>query len=229
MKIFIDSANIAEIKKWMERGIADGVTTNPSIMLKDGIPDIKKGAVEIAKLINPKPLSVEVTSNDVKEMVEQGTEFAAWAPNIVIKIPVINEQGESCLEVIKKLSDKKIRINATCLLSISQLVLVTKAGAAYASIFAGRVSDEGGDASYIIRESKKWLDTWKYSTEIIVGSVRTTYNVQEAIVSGAHIITIPPSIISKMLDHKYTRDTVKQFIGDAQKSLSMMKTKSAGK
>ena len=118
MKIFVDSANVKEIEKWVSYGVADGVTTNPSIMLKDGITDIKKGALDIAKLISPRPLSVEVTTNDTKEMVKQGREFAGWAKNIVIKIPVINQSGEPCLGVIKELTGSGIKVNATALLSV---------------------------------------------------------------------------------------------------------------
>jgi len=225
MKIFIDSAKINEIEKWINAGIADGVTTNPSIMYRDNIQDIKKGTIEIAKLINPRPLSVEVTTNDIKEMIEQAKEFSAWAQNIVIKIPVINQFGVPCLEVIKKLNDKNIKVNATALLSIGQVVLCAKAGATYVSIFAGRIGDEGGNAKYVISESRKWLDLWNYKSEIIVGSMRTIIDIQEAIVSGAHILTIPPALIEKMCDHKYTRETVKQFIDDANKTLEKMKKK----
>jgi transaldolase len=223
MKIFIDSANLKEIDKWLNYGIADGVTTNPSIMFKDGVADIKKRSIEIAKLINPRPLSVEVTTNDLNEMVKQAKTFAGWASNIAIKIPVVNEEGQPCLGVIKELSKAKIRVNATALLSLSQVTLVTKAGATYASIFAGRVGDEGGDASKVIQCARTWLDDWKYKTEIIVGSIRSVGDVQSAIIAGAHIITIPPQFIGKMCDHKYSRETVRQFIEDAKKTLEKIK------
>lgn len=223
MKIFIDSANLNEITKWTDYGIADGVTTNPSIMFKDCITDIKKGAIEIAKLINPRPLSVEVTTNDLKEMLDQAKDFAGWAPNIVVKIPVINQSGEPCVGVISRLSKANIKINATALLSLSQVVMVTKAGAAYASIFAGRVEDEGGDPQKVIREARAWLDDWKYKTEIIVGSIRSVGDIQRATVAGTHIITIPPQFLNKMCDHKYTRETVRQFVEDAQKTFAKAK------
>jgi len=223
MKIFVDSAKCTEIKKWVDAGIADGVTTNPSIMFKDCIVDIEKGAKDIARLINPLPLSVEVTTNDRKEMIEQAEEFNSWAPNIVIKIPVINQYGEPCMEVISKLSKKNIKTNITAILSLSQLVLATKAGGTYVSIFAGRIGDEGGNAAEVIRQSREWLDNWGYKSEIIVGSIRSVYDVQTAIVSGAHVVTIPPAFLDKMCDHKYTRDTVKMFVDDAQKTLAQLK------
>ncbi len=223
MEIFIDSANVKEIEKWMKMGIADGVTTNPSIMYKDGVHDMEKGAKKIAALIKPRPLSVEVTTNDLDEMLAQAKKFAAWAPNIVIKIPQINQDGVPCYGVISELEKAGIRVNATVALSFGQVVLAAKAGATYISIFIGRVADEGGDAPGLIARSTKWLTDWKYKSKIIVGSIRAVIDIQEAALAGAHVITVPPDFLAKMADHKYTRETVKQFINDAQRSLQMMK------
>lgn len=217
MQIFIDSANLDEIKKWLDCGIADGVTTNPSIMYKDGVTDIKKRAVEIAKLIAPRPLSVEVTTNDLNEMMKQAKIFAGWADNIVIKIPIINQDGVPCLSVIKQLSDAKIKVNATAILSLGQLALAAKAGATYVSIFYGRVYDEGGDPQSVISLARAWLDDHNYASKVLAGSIRTIADIQGAMISGSHVITIPPALITKMCDHKYSRDTVKQFIDDSKK------------
>jgi len=225
MQIFVDSANVSEIRKWLEYGIVDGVTTNPSIMLKDGAYDIEKRAKEIASLLGDRPVSVEVTSNDLKEMVVQGREFAKWAPNIVVKIPVVNQYGEPCLGVVNTLIEERIKVNATVAMSFSQVALASKAGATYASIFAGRVADEGHDAPKLIKMAREWLDLWGYRTKIIVGSIREVINIQDAAIAGAHIITIPPEFLYKMIDHKYTRETVRQFINDAVKSLEQMKGK----
>jgi len=218
MKIFIDSSKINEIDKWLKAGICDGVTTNPSIMCKEGVCDIEKGAKEIAKLIAPRPLSVEVTTNVPKEMLNQAKKFSQWADNIVIKIPIINQDGENCLGVINELSKNKIRVNATVILSLGQLVLAAKSGASYVSIFSGRLGDEGGDAPLLIKRARQWIDLWNYPSEIIVGSIRTIIDIQEAIIAGAHVITIPPLLIDKMCDHKYTRETVRQFIEDSKKT-----------
>src|SRR5689334_24192550 len=117
----------------MRQGIVDGVTTNPSIMFKDGVYDIEGGAREICALLADKPLSVEVTTNDQAEMLRQGRQFASWAPNIAVKIPIVNEQGESCLEVISVLNNEGIRVNTTAILSFNQAVLAAKAGATYVS------------------------------------------------------------------------------------------------
>lgn len=222
MQIFIDSADCNEIKKWLDCGIADGVTTNPSIMLKDGVYDLEAGARRIAALINPRPLSVEVTTNDLSGMVAQAREFASWAPNIMVKVPVLNQDGIPCLEVIRMLEGDGIRVNATALLSFNQVVLAAKAGATYASIFAGRVADEGHDASGLIRKTVNWLARWGYKTRIIVGSIRGVIDVQEAAAAGAHVVTIPPTMLHKMADHKYTRETVRGFVSDAARALEIL-------
>lgn len=223
MEIFIDSANVKEIEKWVRMGIADGVTTNPSIMYKDGVHDVEKGAKKIARLIKPRPLSVEVTTNDLDKMLAQAKKFAAWAPNIVIKIPQTNQDGVPCYGVINELEKAGIKVNATVALSFGQVVLAAKAGATYISIFTGRVADEGGNAPELIAKAADWLECWGYESKIIVGSIRSVIDIQEAAVAGAHVITIPPEFLTKMADHKYTRETVRQFVNDAQRSLQMMK------
>lgn len=220
MKIFLDSANFREIEKWLCQGIVDGVTTNPSIMFKDGVYDLEGGARRLCALLGDKPVSVEVTTNDHEEMIRQGRSFAALAPNVAVKIPVVNEHGESCLGVISTLSREGIRVNTTAILSFNQAILAAKAGAAYVSIFAGRVADEGNDPAIVISNVRRWLDDWEYPTEIIVGSIRTVLDIQNAALAGAHIITIPPQFLSKMVDHKYTRDTVRQFNRDAEKAFA---------
>jgi len=146
MEIFIDSASITEIEKWLKMGVIDGVTTNPSIMFKDRVYDAEAGAKEIAALVDPRPVSVEVTTNDLDEMMSQAQTFASWAPNIVIKIPQITQDGIPCYGVIRQLENEGIKVNATVALSLGQVMLAAKAGATYISIFAGRVSDEGGNA-----------------------------------------------------------------------------------
>ncbi len=222
MEIFIDSASTTEINKWLEMGVIDGVTTNPSIMFKDCVYDADAGAKEIAALVNPRPLSVEVTTNDLDEMIIQAQTFASWAPNIVIKIPQITQYGVPCYGVIKQLDGEGIKVNATVALSLGQVILAAKAGATYISIFAGRVADEGGNAPEVIRVAVDWLERWKYKSKIIVGSIRGVIDIQQAAIAGAHIITIPPQFLSRMADHKFTRATVEQFITDAKKALEMM-------
>lgn len=222
MDIFIDSANIAEIEKWLKMGVSDGVTTNPSIMLKDGVYDMEKGAREIAAIVNPRPVSVEVTANDLDEMLLQAHTFASWASNIVIKIPQITQDGIPCYGVIRQLENEGIKVNATVALSLGQVILAAKAGATYISIFIGRVADEGGNAPEVVRNSVDWLERWNYKSKIIVGSIRSVGDILSAAVAKAHVITIPPQFLDKMADHKFTRETVRQFVDDAKKALEMM-------
>lgn len=204
-------------------GIVDGVTTNPSIMLKDGENDVEAGAKKIAKLIDPLPLSVEVTTDDLDEMLKQARKLASIASNIVIKIPQITRAGVPCYGVMKQLEDAGIKVNATVAMSFGQVILAAKTGATYISIFAGRVGDEGGDVAQVIGTSVDWLERWEYKSEIIVGSIRCVADILQAAMAGAHIITIPPQFLTKMADHNYTRATVAQFLDDAQQALSKMK------
>ena len=222
MEIFIDSASIIEIEKWLKMGVLDGVTTNPSIMLKDNVYDMEKGAKEIAALTNPRSVSVEVTTNDLEEMITQARKFASWAPNIAVKIPQETQDGVPCYGVMHQLESEDIKVNATVTLSLGQVILAAKAGATYISIFAGRVGDEGGNAFEVIKNSVEWLERWKFKSKIIVGSIRSVADVLQAALAGAHIITIPPQFLNRVADHKYSRDTVRQFVADAQEALKRM-------
>jgi transaldolase len=220
MEIFIDSANLADIRRWLEYGLIDGVTTNPSILLKDGGYDMETRVKEVATLVAPRPVSVEVTTNDRREMLEQARTLAELAPNIVIKIPVINEYGEPCLGVVRTLESESIKVNMTACMSFGQVALGAKVRATYISIFAGRVADEGHDSPRLIRQSVDWLKEWNYPSKLIIGSIREVINIQDAALAGAHVITVPPEFIGKLVDHKYTRDTVRGFLRDAQAALA---------
>jgi transaldolase len=223
MQVFVDSADQKQIAQWLDQGVVDGVTTNPSIMFKDGVTDLEEGARNLAGLLGERPLSVEVTTNTLDIMLEQARTFATWARNIVVKIPIVNEFGESCLGVIHRLTKEGIGVNATAILSFNQAILAAKAGATYVSIFAGRVADEGNDPALLIRNVRRWLDDWGISARIIVGSIRTVMDIQNAALAGAHIITIPPQFLPKMVDHRYTRETVRQFVDDAEKTLEQIR------
>lgn len=219
MQVFLDTANLDEIERWLEYGVLDGVTTNPTILLKDGGYDVHERALEIARLVEPRPVSVEVTTNDPEAMERQARAYARLARNIVVKVPVINEFGEPCLGVIRRLGSEGVRVNATVCLSFGQAILGAKAGAAYVSIFAGRVADEGGDAPALVRSVREWLDLWGSPSRIIVGSIRSTVDVQNAAQAGAHVITVPPELLRRFADHKYSRDTVRMFNQDSALAL----------
>ncbi len=228
MQIFLDTANIEEIKKWLDQGVIDGVTTNPSILFKDGVYDIEAGIKAVAALLGDLPVSVEVITNDLDEMLAQARRFASWAKNIVVKIPVINESGTPCLGVIKTLESSGVRVNVTACLSFGQAMLSAKAGATYISLFGGRIADEGQPMGDVIRMTRTWLDDWGFKSKIIIGSVREVMNIQEAASAGAHILTIPPQFMTRLADHKYTRFTVSEFVRDGQKALEQLAARQRG-
>ncbi|UCB42563.1 MAG: fructose-6-phosphate aldolase [Dehalococcoidales bacterium] len=222
MQIFIDSASVGEIVKWLEMGVIDGVTTNPTIMFEDGVYDIEAGVRTISALVDPLPTCVEVTTDEPDDMVVQARLFASWAPNVVIKVPHITTDGVPCYGIIRELETEGIKVNATAAMSLGQVILAAKAGATYISLFAGRVSDEGGNAPEVIRMAVEWLGRWRFKSKVIVGSIRSVGDVLNAVMAGAHIVTIPPPFLNKMADHKYSRETVKQFLSDAEKALRLM-------
>lgn len=221
MQIFLDTASIAEILRWKKQHVIDGVTTNPSILYKAGFSDWKTAAQELAAAIPEMPLSVEVTTDDPRQMVEQGREYAGWAPNIVVKIPVINSEGEPCFEPMHALRSEGIAVNATAILSFGQAILAAKAGATYVSIFAGRIADEGNDPAVTIEAVRRWLDLWKNQAKIIVGSIRGAFDVQRAAMAGAHVVTVPPALLAKFAHHHYSQATAAEFLENARRSAEL--------
>jgi len=223
MKIFLDSANLAEIKYWLDMGLIDGVTTNPSILLKDGAKGdtVETAASAITYEIGDLPLSVEVTTDDLEEMGYQARELNRIATNIVVKIPQITMRGEPCYGIMRGLEESGIKVNATVAMSLSHVILSEKAGATYISIFAGRVGDEGGDSTQLIKDAHEYLvmcDDYPDKGQLIVGSIRSVKDVLDAVKAGADIVTIPPPILKKMCDHQFARETVRQFLNDAKKA-----------
>lgn len=224
MEIFLDTSDVAEIGWWLETGVVDGVTTNPSIMLKDGHTDLEAGARKIAELVHPLPVSIEVTTTDLEAMLAQGREIAAWADNISVKITVITEHGDPALRVVRTLADDGIVVNCTACLSFGQAVLAAKAGARYVSLFVGRIADEGNDATAVLRNVRAWLDGSGRDAKIIAGSMRTVMDVQQSAVAGAHIVTMPPAILRKLVDHRYSRATVQQFLDDSHQAFEQIES-----
>jgi transaldolase len=220
MAIFLDTGKIDVIKKYHSMGIIRGVTTNPTIMVKDGITGgmdgVKKQSIKIANLIHPYPLSVEVTNNDPKDMVRQGIEFSKWADNINVKITIHGPNGElENLQVIHKLEKKHdVRINATAMMSAQQCFLAAMAGATYVSIFGGRVNNMGYDTRDEISRLRGLLDDFELPAKIIVGSTREVVNIIEWLEAGAHIVTVIPKFIDGMIVHPYSKETVQMFLRD---------------
>jgi transaldolase len=227
MPILLDSGNIKEIEKFLKMGIIRGVTTNPTILLKDGVTGgmkgIKKRSVEIAKMIAPYPLSVEVTTNDSQKMLEQAQEFAGWANNINVKITIHGPNGElQNLEVIHELEEKHdIRINVTAMMSAQQCLLAAMAGATYVSLFGGRVNNMGYNACEEISKLRQVLDDFGLKSKIIIGSTREVLNIIEWLGAGAHFVTVVPNLLEGMIVHPYSKETVQMFLADAAKAEKM--------
>ena len=217
MKLFVDSANLIDISDALERGFATGVTTNPSILAKEEKRDYRHHVRDIIELLvkagKPLPLSVEVFTTDPDDMVRQAEEFVhefGDYDHLTIKVPV----GWDELRVINALSERGIAVNATCAMSVNQAVMALNAGARYVSLFWGRIRDTGYDAGIVVRDVRALMDRAGSSSEIIVGSIRHLMDVNEAMLAGAHILTVPPQFFPKMVQHPKTDEAVAQFVGD---------------
>lgn len=223
MAIFIDTGDVNEVKKYMDMGIIRGATTNPTILVKSGVTGgmkgVKKTSIDIAKLIAPYPLSVEVTNNDPDGMIEQAIELSKWANNIVIKIPIHGPEGElDNLKVIHELETKRdVRVNTTAMMSAQQGFLAAMAGATYVSLFCGRVNNMGYNSIEEIVKLRDVLDEFELKSKIICASTREILNIIEWLNAGAHIVTVLPNLLEGMIVHPYSKETVKQFLDDAVK------------
>ena len=223
MAIFLDTGNMDEIKKYHEMGIIRGVTTNPTILSKEGVKGgmegVKKRSIEIAEMISPLPLSVEVTTNDMDRMIEQALDFVTWADNINVKITIHGPEGElENLKVIHELeTNHDVRINVTAMMSTQQCFLAAMAGATYVSIFGGRVNNMGYNACSEISRLRRLLDSFDLESQIIVGSTREVLNIVEWLDAGAHIVTATPHLIQGMLVHPHSKETVQMFLRDGEK------------
>jgi len=222
MAIFLDTGKIKEVERFMKMGIIRGVTTNPTILLKDGVTGGKEGikarSIEIARLIEPYPLSVEVTTNDYDEMMAQALEYATWAKNINVKITIHGPNGETeNLMAVHELSKKhNVSVNATAMMSAQQCLLAALAGADYVSLFGGRVNNMGYNACDEISKLRTVLDYQSLNAKIIIGSTREVLNVIEWLEAGADIITVVPDLINGMIVHPYSKETVQMFLRDAK-------------
>jgi transaldolase len=223
MAIFLDTGDLKEIEKYLKMGIIRGVTTNPTILLQNGvnggIKGVKARSMEIARLIDPLPLSVEVCTNDTLKMRSQAQELAAMAPNIVVKITIHGPNGElQNLEVIHELEGQQnIRVNATAMMSAQQCFVASMAGATYVSLFGGRIANMGYNPLEEIARLRKLLDKFNLKAKIIVGSTREVLNIIEWLDAGAHFVTVVPNLLEGMIVHPYSKETVRQFLADAAK------------
>ena len=226
IKIFCDSAELDQIRKFNKKKIVKGFTTNPSLMRKAGAKDYRSYSKKILKICNKKPISLEVFADNEKSMIEQGKKIDTWGRNIYVKIPVVNSKNQFTGNVIKELNDKNIKLNITAVYTAKQtwkiLKVINKKTKVIISIFAGRAGDTGKDPVPEFVKSINLAKKFK-NVEILWASVREPYNYLEAKKLGCHIITIPPAIIKKIEEFGKTFDqltieTVKEFLIDSKKS-----------
>jgi transaldolase len=212
VKIFIDTANLSEIRKAKALGLVDGVTTNPTLLLKEG-EDTETVIRKISKEVQG-PVNVEVTGTTCEAMVEEARQMTTWGDDIVVKIPV-NQEG---LKTVKILSSEGIKTNVTLVFSPGQAILAAKAGATYICPFLGRLDDISVSGIELIRQIRGIYDNYdEIETQIIVASVRNPIHVMEAGLLGADIVTIPPAVIEQMMKHPLTDKGIAQFLEDAKK------------
>jgi transaldolase len=211
MEIFIDTADIDEIKEAMDLGVLDGVTTNPSLVAKTG-KSFEVCIKEILEVV-PGPVSVEVVATDHEGMVAEAKKYAAWGKNVVVKVPIIREG----LKAIKTLTDQGIRVNVTLCFSPMQALLAAKAGATYISPFVGRLDDISQDGMDLIAQICEIYGNYGYDTKVLVASIRNPMHVVQAALMGADVATIPLKVIDQLLKHPLTDIGLEKFLADWEK------------
>ena len=211
MKIFLDTANLESIRKFNDMGLLDGITTNPSLMSKEG-GNPKDGMEEITKIIKG-DVSLEVVSTDYSGMIEEGKRLREYGNNVVVKVPMTPDGLKAC----KTLSSLEIPVNVTLVFSPNQALLAAKSGAKYVSPFIGRLDDIGQDGMHLIQEIKEIFSNYNFGTEILVASIRHPLHVVQAGKIGADVVTLPPAVLDKMLKHPLTDIGLKNFLADWEK------------
>jgi transaldolase len=206
MELFIDTANIEEVREIARWGVIRGVTTNPKIFSKENV-DLKTRVEEILEAV-PGPLSLEVTTNDPDEMIVEAQKYAAWSKHIVVKVPM----SPAGLQAVGVLKEKGVKTNVTAVMTVHQALLAALAGATYVSIFAARICDIGYDANEVIRQSAALFKQSGFSSKIIVGSIRLLTQINEAALAGADIITVPYKFFSQLATHPQTEKTIQEFL-----------------
>lgn len=208
MKIFADTANVEDIKQINELGIIDGVTTNPTLVAREG-KDWESVEKQICEIVDG-PVSAEVTASEAPAMVEQARVLSKWADNIVVKIPMTAEG----LKAVKALSQEGIKTNVTLVFSAIQGLLAAKAGATYVSPFLGRLDDIGADGVELVQKLRQIFDNYGYRTEIIAASIRNYQHVEQVALAGCDIATIPAKILAKLWKHPLTDQGLVAFEKD---------------
>jgi len=211
MRIFLDTANIQEIRQAAKLGVISGITTNPSLLAKEKYADMKAVIQEISSIIDG-PISAEVLSLEPEAMIKEAREVSSWSSNIVVKIPM----SASGLETISVVSREGIRTNLTLCFSVNQAVLGAIAGATYVSSFVGRLDDIGHDGMQLVADIVKVFDHYKLDTQVLAASVRHPLHVDAAAKAGAHIVTVPYKVLTQMVEHPLTDIGISRFASDWQ-------------
>lgn len=212
MKFFVDTADIDAIRELNELGMVDGVTTNPSLIMKAG-RDIKEVTKEIADMVEG-PVSAEVVATEHEQMLKEGRHLAKIAPNICVKVPLTWDGLKTC----KVLSDEGTQVNVTLCFSANQALLAAKAGATFISPFIGRLDDINLDGMDLIRDIREVYDNYDFKTEILAASIRTANHMKDAALIGADVATAPPNVIQAMVKHPLTDAGLSAFLKDWEKT-----------
>jgi transaldolase len=213
MKFFLDSANLGEIREAAELGLIDGVTTNPSLVGKEGGVDFKEHIAAVCELVAG-DVSAEVTSLDTEGMLREGREYARIAPNVIIKCPLTRDG----LKATRQLTSEGIKVNVTLCFSAAQAILAAKAGAAYVSPFVGRLDDVGQNGLAVITEIVEIYRNYEWRTRVLASSVRHPLHVIEAARAGADVATMPFKVLGQLFDHPLTDKGLEQFLNDWRKA-----------
>ena len=213
MKFFIDTANLDEIKEAGEMGLIDGVTTNPSLVAKEGTVDFKEHIAKICSLVKG-DVSAEVTSIDVEGMLREGRELAKIAPNVVIKCPLTLDG----LKATRTFREEGTKVNVTLCFSAAQALLAAKAGASYISPFIGRLDDIAQDGMQLIRDIVQIYDNYGFETEVLAASIRHPMHIVDCALAGADVATIPFKVLTQLVKHPLTDKGLESFLSDWKKS-----------
>lgn len=209
MKLFLDTGDLAEVREAAAWGVIDGVTTNPTLIAKSG-RGFKETVLAICEAVPGGAVSAEVVATEYDAMLKEALEIASWHPQIVVKVPLI----EPGVRLVSTLTERGIRTNVTLVFTVTQALLAAKAGATYISNFVGRVDDVSGDGMEAVRETVAMVEEYGFESEVLVASIRHPKHVVDALAAGAHVSTMPLSVLRQLFKHPLTDSGLKRFLDD---------------